>query len=313
MPPTPVFLHSEWRTSSTYVWARLGRTAEGMAFHEPFHEALGQLSPGLIENARPQSWPSGHPRLEEPYFAEYAPLLEQPFGVRGYLPRFGYQDYYSLDPALVAPQRDYLQQLLDLAASLDKRAVLGFCRSLGRLPWLAKEFPDAVHVRLERDPVSQWMSGFEQYTRSGNAYFLAGYVVIAATAHGQPFLQAVCRDLAIPPPPSPDPFAAYGFYLGWVRDQTPDLLYRVFWHVRRLNRLRAGDLATLVIDVDRLGASQDYRDEVTTSLAAYGIQTSFDDAATPSHDGGELTALLAQGRDEAEAFTEAWQAYGARP
>src|SRR4051812_1744211 len=272
MPPRPlrpVFLHSEWRTSSTYMWARLGRNADSMAFHEPFHETLGHLTTGIIESMRAEGWSSGHPELAEPYFAEYAPLLEHPLGVRGYRARFSYEDYFTLDPALVAPQRAYVQSLLDLAIAQDKRPVLGFCRSLGRMPWLVKEFPDAVHVRLERDPVSQWMSGFQQFTASDNSYFLAGYVVIAATAHGQPFLQAVCRDLEIPPPPSPNPYVAYGFYLGWVREQTPVLLYRVFWHVHQLNLVRAGGLAQLVIDVDRLAGDGDYRAATTESLAAY--------------------------------------------
>jgi hypothetical protein len=308
--PRPVFIHSEWRTSSTYVWARLGRTGGGMAFHEPFHETLGHLTPGIIDSMRAEGWASGHPELEAPYFVEYAPLLEQPLGVHGFQSRFSYEDYYALDPDLVAAQSAYLQGLLDLAASQGKRAVLGFCRSLGRMPWLVKAFPDALHVRLERDPVSQWMSGFRQFTGGDNAYFLAGYVVTAATAYGQPYLQAVCRDLGIPEPPSTDPFAAYGFYLGWVREQTPVLLFRAFWHVHQLNLRRAGELAHLVIEVDRLG-TPGYRDEVTTSLAAYGIETSFDDASTPMHDGGELAPMLAQARDEADAFTEAWQAYGA--
>jgi hypothetical protein len=283
-----------------------------MAFHEPFHETLGHLTEGVIGNMRAEGWASGHPGLEAPYFAEYAPLLQQPLGVRGFQGRFAYEDYYALDPDLVAPQRAYLQTLLDLAAAHDKRAVLGFCRSLGRLPWLVKEFPDALHVRLHRDPVSQWISGFQQFTRSDNAYFLAGYVVIAATAYGQPYLQAVCRDLGIPAAPSPDPLAAYGFYLGWVREQTPLLLFRVFWHVHQLSLLRAGDLAHLVIDMDRLG-TQEYRDGVVESLAAYGIQASFDDASTPLHDGGVLAPLLEQAQDESDAFTEQWQRYGARP
>ena len=105
---------------------------------------------------------------------------------------------------------------------------------------------------------------------------------------------------------------AYGFYLGWVREQTPVLLYRVFWHVHQLNLLRAGDLAQLVIDVDLLAGDQDYREATAKSLAAYGIEASFGDASTPRHDGGELAPLLQLGRDEAEAFTEAWQVYGAQ-
>ena len=66
-----IFLHSGFRSGSTWFWHRFREARGTLAYYEPFHEKLAQLSLAHVSEFGPQHWPSGHPELAAPYFAEY--------------------------------------------------------------------------------------------------------------------------------------------------------------------------------------------------------------------------------------------------
>ena len=301
----PVFLHSEWRTGSTYVWAKLGRAPGSTGFLEPFHEVLATIDQPAIERLVWDSWPSGHAGLDAPYFAEYAELLQPAGGIRGFQPRFTFDDYFDLSPEAVAPQVGYLQGLIDLATGRGRRPVLGFCRSIGRLPWLAAAFSDAAHVELRRDPVSQWVSGWRQATRHGNPYFVSCYVALVGLAR-HPYFEQLRGELGIPVPRDREPDAAVTFYNEWAMQGSAEELFRVFWHVHAFNRDRAKGLCELVIDVDQLSNSATYRRGIEGELRQRGFDVSFDDASMPGHRASDELGDLAAQEALAEAHLAAW-------
>jgi hypothetical protein len=306
-----VFLHSEWRTGSTYLWTKLGRAEGAIGFYEPFNESLATLDQTSLQALRPDNWASGHSGPPQPYFAEYARLLAEGGGVTSYAPSFAYEDHYSLDPRAVPPQWVYLRSLLDLAEAEDRRAVLGFCRSLGRMPWLRARFPDALHVWVRRDPMSQWLSGWRLWQETGNAYFVAGYPLITAVATGHPYLEAVAREHLVPAPPSRKPSELFPFYVDWAGRQTPETLFRLFWHVHTVNEHRAEGRCDLVIDIDRLGSSPDYAAATSTALAEHGLTVTFDDVAIPRREADDLAEALERARTSAQEYTAMWLGNGA--
>jgi hypothetical protein len=308
--PAPVFIHSAWRTASTYLWAKLGRSPGNLGFCEPYNEVLSHLGLDGIHTLRSDGWGSGHPALAAPYFAEYEELVQDPGGIAKFQSRFSYADYYELDPAAVEPQRDYLQNILDFAQTQGARPVLGFCRSLGRLPWLTRAFPTTLHIELRRDPLSQFLSAYYQYVRRDNPYFIVGYVTVAGLSTGSPYMEGVRNRLGIPWTPSREPAEAFGFFQAWVARQTPEVLFQVFWHVHTLNAHRSQGLADLVVDIDQLAASGSYRAGLERELSRYGFAVSFDDAKIPTHAEDELAGRLDDARQLADAYTAAWQRNG---
>jgi hypothetical protein len=87
-----VFLHTGYRTAGTWLWSCFRKLDTVTAYYEPLHEMLATIDQEKLATSTADSWRSGHPALEAPYFAEYAHLLEQ--GVKG-IP--GYDAVFSVD------------------------------------------------------------------------------------------------------------------------------------------------------------------------------------------------------------------------
>jgi hypothetical protein len=174
-----IFLHSSFRSGSTWFWARF-RAASGVcAFYEPFHEQKADLTPLALADDRADGWASGHPDLDAPYNLEYMPLLAPPKGVPFYRRRFAYEDYYATgqDPQ----EKAYIDFLVGHAERSGKRAVLGFKRSFGRLRRLKAQC-GGVHLVTLRNPWDQWVS-FAEQMQSSNHYFSFRIYLIACVAN----------------------------------------------------------------------------------------------------------------------------------
>src|SRR5271154_6526549 len=96
-PRTPIFLHSAYRSGSTWFWNRFRVCASAYAYSEPLNVNLATLTPESIAGDRPDLWPSGHPADIRPYNAEYEPLIAPGGGVLLYDPRFGVETYYATE------------------------------------------------------------------------------------------------------------------------------------------------------------------------------------------------------------------------
>jgi len=200
-----IFLHAGWRSCGTWLWETLRERDTVRAYYEPLHEDLNRLDRVALTRFSPASWDSGH-SPGAPYFAEYSPRLRRgalgrPRGIDGYAPRFAFDDFF-LDPveddaALLA----YLRGLIAAAHQEARMPVLKFCRSLGRVPWMARHFPDAMHAVVLRDPVAQWLSARRQMEFGKNRYFVLAPFVILARNASHPLLADALARLQVPMPP----------------------------------------------------------------------------------------------------------------
>jgi hypothetical protein len=214
-----------------------------MAFYEPFSEDLGRMPRQFFLTHGPETWRSGHAGTA-PYYLEYAPLARADgVGVEGFRAPFSYENYFRTKGDL-PEQRHYLQTLLDMAEHEQKMPVLGFSRSLGRLPWLTRHFPGTVHIVLVRNPVEQWLSGYEFYRSTKNTYFLV-HPILCLRHPGDSAYMTELHRLAGPslegsqfPPPT---------------------LYEIFLHVYGASTMEAVTHADAVVDIDLLSASPSYR------------------------------------------------------
>ena len=151
-----VFIHSSgWRTGSTYLWSKF-RESEGVtAYYEPLNQTkhlLKEEDIALIHQHRPIN----HPEEMEPYNEEYRGFIRKEGGVRLYRPEFSYHRFFENRVEKNVDIERYLSSLIE-GARTDSIPVLGFNRSVGRMPWLKRAFP-SVNIYQYRNPRDQWVS-----------------------------------------------------------------------------------------------------------------------------------------------------------
>lgn len=165
-----LFIHSSFRTASTWLWAKF-RQPGVLALCEPFNEFLGEVTLDNIEDRRPDSWQSGHPETG-PYFIEYAPLVGG-IGVKHYKSDFAFERFIPTDGLLGKIESDeevYLKGLVKLGQRSGQLPVLGCTRSLGRAFGI-KQALGGSHIFLYRPLLDQWLSYWSQF-EAGQPYFL---------------------------------------------------------------------------------------------------------------------------------------------
>ncbi len=292
---TAVFLHTQWRSRGTWLWAALRRDPKALGFYEPLHEMLAELTPAMIAAHRPEAWDSGHPAME-PYWREFAPLLrpEQP-GVPGFSPEFTTDAVFvpaeAPQPALAA----YLRRLLEYATGQGKAAVFKFCRSLGRVGWMQAQFPQALHLVLLRSPWAAWLSARRQLEEHGNAFFLSSPLLLLVRNCEAPPVARVCEALRVPLPrlrrreaaTAREACATAVGALSWAERYR---VFLAFWLAATLAALGAD---SLFVDADLLAGSARYRHGISAQItAASGLVPNF--AATGARPPGSLPPLEAE-------------------
>jgi hypothetical protein len=184
----PVFVHSSWRTASTWLWSRLRRAPTAITYCEIFHERLKACTiPNLRDNDF-SSWNSKHPE-GAPYFLEFAPMVEPDGAVRGFDPSMAIERFMprkGIHGALSPAERAYIQGLIENAAQHGKIPVLTDTRTLGRFRAVAKAFPGR-HVLLVRNLFHQWAS-YSQQSADGNRYFIDMLLKTVAASRRDPFV-----------------------------------------------------------------------------------------------------------------------------
>jgi hypothetical protein len=275
-----IFLHTGWRSGGTWVWSRFRALETVTAFYEPLSTLLGDLSLADIPVVRPTS-NSGHPPLDAPYYEEYRSFLqERTRGVVGYRKRFGIDRFGDAPDDEFPAMQAYLQNLCDRSIEQGKVPVLKFCRSQGRLPWLKRAFPEAIHVFVLRNPAAQFASGWLLKQEWGNAFFVAAPFRVLGLNHTQPVVKQAIEACGVRlpsvTPTSVDEYAAACEQYAHTVEGTN--AYRAFVALWILCASRMLDGVDLLIDMDRLGQCSAYASELH---AQFRTQTN----ATPDMEG----------------------------
>jgi hypothetical protein len=288
-----VFLHSGFRTGSTWFWNCFRRAANTCAFYEPFHECLAELHPDTLKTTIADGTRLRHPTLNAPYFEEYRPLLRPTGGVAFYDAGMALRDYFDAGPN--PAQHRYLAHLMQHAWDSGKAPVLGFCRSLGRVPWLRQHF-SAINIVTLRKPWNRWVSYRQQTIRDGNPYFEACSYVIAVFGRNGPY-RPFFEDLPLPPPSTKSNGSSLLAYFETLNEEQR---LRIFLRVYVLEIMIALRHADHVVDLERMTSDADYRRTTTEELRrATGLaDLSFSDCALPAH-GGSADPMFQARLDEA--------------
>jgi hypothetical protein len=178
-----VFVHSSFRTGSSWFRSKFRSSDTALVFGEIFHEALATIDAQSAVSLGPFSGNLRHPATA-PYFVEFAPLIATSGGIPEFSEDMAFECFFPADGEISEREERYIALLLDRARSLGKFPVLTCTRSLGRMQSIKRKF-GGTHILLTRDPFRQWCSYTEQGA-VGNPYFLStnGWILKAARAAG---------------------------------------------------------------------------------------------------------------------------------
>lgn len=272
LPAHGIFLHAGWRTAGTWLWSRFRAMDEVDAFYEPLSTLVGELTAADIADIRP-SYNAGHPALTSAYYEEYRPLLNAGAGARGVA---GYRSSFAIDRFGDRPDSEfpalqtYLNGLCEAASRQRRIAVLKFCRSGGRMPWLKQAFPQVTHVGILRNPASQFASGWMLRQQWRNTFFVAAPFRVLGFQQHEPIVQQAIAACGVKlPPVAPTSYDAYAAaceqYAQTVEGSDAYRAFIALWMLCALRMLKSADL---VVDTERLGQSADYASELDAQFRA---------------------------------------------
>lgn len=263
-PFQSILISSPWRSSSTYIFEKL-RSPDYLNLDEPLNEDLAL--PGLPERLRQGASLRDHQLLlKHPMSSGYFLDFSQYFGPDE-LPgcfdaSFALSGFFSdtLGPGLQA----YLASLKRKADSLSRHLLLGFVRSMGRLPAIRSHFQDPVNIVLRRDPFGVFWSSIEQHAQARNTYFLNVAVLCLSNSPDHPAVRLANETLGIPwgltaGSPGLAPFERLG-------DEPGGRITDIFACYLALAWAQALRTRPILVDLDRLSASPEYRLETTRNL-----------------------------------------------
>jgi hypothetical protein len=276
-----IFLHSSWRSGSTYVWSKFRQRLDCYCYFEPLNEHLTTLTAEIIRRFVPWSF-APHPPLNAPYLEEFRALMAPAGGIPGFPAHLTFGQYCAATADSLPELELYLADLARVAPRLGRRPVYGFVRTDLRVGWFRTHMPGA-HIFIRRDPRCQFLSMLCQAVQ-GNPYFLQrGLVILCHNMRAPafaPLLSAVELRALLDWPKLDD----------GVRGQPVDeklllRLYFIFYFMWLLARRLGEPYCHMVIDIDRLSLDVRYRRETESRIAdVVGMEIPFDDCHVERYD-----------------------------
>jgi hypothetical protein len=280
----PIFVHSLWRTGSTYVWSRFRAAEATRCFYEPLHDGLARLTEARIGRATAETVEqNNHPALGAPYFAEFAPLVSGR-GVRGYSRRFAYDRFVLAaddeDPRLEA----YVGSLIEEARRLGCAPVLGMNRSDMRISWMRRRF-GSYDISLDREPADVFSSYISQMYK-GNYYYFSKLLLIIELNRDHPIFAPMAERLKLRRGPQRLTVNPKQFYHDVLDGMSREDLYALTLYVWALRSMHALSFCDLVIDLalaDRPGYRRGLSERIMGDI---GLTVNFDDMQTAQPESG---------------------------
>lgn len=255
-----IFVHSLFRSGSTYLYNALKRTGKLHVYHEPMHEMIETLHESweALANRRDElKSVLRHGFLVGGYFDEFSHLL--PEIKKTFHSDLSFDSYFigqdDSEPRLKA----YIDLLVEGALNAP---VLQCTRTVGRISWLRKNY-DSKHVFLIRNPWCQW------YSYKSDPYISVTPRVI----YSQKIVPAVLTDVlatrGVLPLKGDSVQEKVAFALeNPILPADDYFLFFALWLHSFLSGTQGSDV---VIDMDALSSNVAYREQTVANLAGVGM------------------------------------------
>ena len=255
----PVFIHSLWRTGSTYLFSVFRRSASGYwCYQEPIHEiALYSKECPEILNSNVIVSPEvlRHPFLDKPYFQEL--FMVWPTWCDDMKKHIIYDAYFGEADNNITVK--YLDKLINCSKG---RPVIQECRTSNRVTTLKQAF-GGQHIYLWRNPWDQWWS------YKATSYFdITSQLILNTIVHPESITR-IRQEIGFKEFHHEDISKEFEHF-DQIRLSAQDS-YLVFYLLWCLGLMGGVSHSDLLISIDSLSDSVKYQNETCDSLSALGI------------------------------------------
>lgn len=283
----PIFIHSLFRTGSTYTWHQFRQNDRYRCYYEPLHQIFPLVTKNNIHGAFVRD-PElvNHPPMSTPYLLEYAELLDaETPGLPFYKKSFGFDEFCRVDEN--PDFKKYIDSLIRSAG--DKIPVLQFNRSALRITWFKNQYPGALNIYLVRNPADQWESYAGLKEKTGDLIFFTMDLLTAGVNRGSPHFKALAEYLPLFEYHHQTFEREKEFYHLILDAYSPGEKYFIFYYTWFRAFIENVLIADFIININRLSEDKSYRREVTDFLHSRGAGgVDFENARVKTYDSYSL-------------------------
>ncbi len=274
---TPIFIHSLFRTGSTYIWSKFRANSDYKCYYEPFHnELLGITKEGLVTVDKDALEFNKHPYQDKHYFYEYSDFIDD-VGVNNFKERFVVQEFcYNGDNIS-------LKKYIDMLLHGDKVPVLQFNRSSLRTKWFVNNYPESTNIYLYRNARDNFMS-YERYLSLDNPFFSAMSLLVIISQLRQPVFKWLSDYIKFPSITGSieDDIDICGNEVADMSVVDRYLIFYTIWYTSLVFNARYADFC---LDINKLTNSFSYNNSFVEYLVSIGVHSiTFNDAAMTTFD-----------------------------
>lgn len=277
MTQKPIFIHSMFRTGSTYLWSKFRKNDRYYCYYEPLHHVLTQVTPENIDEMLTRDFEAvHHPVLESYYLQEYIPLLkENQIGVPFFKKEFSYDQFCNNNenPQLI----EYIDSLIKYP--IGKIPVLKFNRTAFRAKWFKQFYKNALNLYLIRSPRDQWQSYIELHKRTAyHDFFLMDLLAVNAN-YNHPDFAPLSKIVPLFPFNNSNPEKEFLFYKHLLPNYSEEERYFIFYYIWFDALLKNIINSDFIVDINLLTQDKSYREKIENLFQERGYMgVNFQDA-----------------------------------
>lgn len=270
----PIFIHSLFRTGSTYLWNKFREKEIYYCYYEPFHENLLDLNEKTLkEDITEKTKIMSHPRLKKHYFFEYP--KKDGKGVPFFEKAFTLDTYCMGKNENNEKVKNYIQFLIDFAKG---QPVFGFCRSPLRSAWLKNNF-DSINIYLLRNHRNQW----ESYLSFKEPYFnIIDLMIVGKNSNHQRFIP-LSKVIFVPFYQNESFNKEYQFYKNIMGQYTIEDRYFIFFYIWIVSLIENITISDIIADIDAINTNHNLRNNFLNLLRKFDIHLDIDDCNIKSY------------------------------
>lgn len=270
MNNSSIFIHSLFRSGSTYLFKVFRRNStKYWCYQEALHEfvAANRNNPdSLLKIGSDDVKKYRHPPLDSAYWSELAAVW--PAWKEIIRDDFIYEDYFAKGNEEAGGE-----YWACLSSAAKCRPVFQECRTAGRIAALKTQL-GGFHVYLWRNPWDQWWS------YKVTPYFDVANLLIIHARRAPASIRQMRKELALPEFAGNDLSGALSFYS--AQPITSEQSYLIFYLLWCLAIREGVAHADMLISIDQLSDSEEYRRDVVSQLNEAGIDgIDFSDCQVP--------------------------------
>jgi len=294
MNKKPVFIHSLFRTGSTYLWNKFRQHGGYWCYYEPLNQVLAKIDTQNLLTWAYDANTSGrlrHPVIDKYHLWEYKDLLiPGQTGVPYFKKSFSFDDFCNNDSN--PDQKKYIDFLLCGAGAGDKIPLLQFNRTALRIRWFKTHYPDVIHIYLARNPRHQFHSYLSMLRSEKLDIFLTMDLLTASINRNSQYFKPLAERIPLCEyhfGSFEDERLVYSHLLPLYSDKEKYYIFYFTWFSALLENALHNDF---ILNIDLLSADPGYRRKVMERFEALDIRgIDFEDAAIGKYDSDPIPAV----------------------